>query len=103
DRYYGIGGIHYILGVESKHSSDKVIEAITAIAPNKQEEIMTALQQLEKRSEQRGIKRGIQARNVEIARRMLLANETKEKIHQFTGLSWVEIEALIREQKEAKT
>ncbi|MHA7878143.1 MAG: Rpn family recombination-promoting nuclease/putative transposase, partial [Bacteroidota bacterium] len=111
DRYYGIGGIHYILGVESKHSSDKVIEAITAIAPNKQEEIMTALQQLEQRSEQRGeqrgikrgIQKGIQARNVEIARRMLLANETKEKIHQFTGLSWVEIEALIREQKEAKT
>ncbi|MHA7877925.1 MAG: transposase [Bacteroidota bacterium] len=68
---------------------------------------MTALQQLEKRSEQRGIKRGIQEgmqkEKLHIARNMLFSNETKEKIHQFTGLSWVEIEALIREQKEAKT
>ncbi|MHA7878067.1 MAG: hypothetical protein ACX93T_04095 [Bacteroidota bacterium] len=50
DRYYGVGAIHYILGVESKCSSDKKIEAITAIAPSKQQETMTALQQLEKRS-----------------------------------------------------
>ncbi|MHA7877658.1 MAG: Rpn family recombination-promoting nuclease/putative transposase, partial [Bacteroidota bacterium] len=60
DRYYGIGAIHYILGVESKHSSDKVIEAITAIAPSKQQDIMTALQQLEQRSEQKGRQEGIQ-------------------------------------------
>ncbi|MHA7878100.1 MAG: Rpn family recombination-promoting nuclease/putative transposase, partial [Bacteroidota bacterium] len=118
DRYYGIGGIHYILGVESKHSSDKVIEAITAIAPSKQQDIMTALQQLEQRSEQRGLQKGrqegiqqgmqqgrqegIEKRNIEIARNMLSSNESKEKIHQFTGLSWVEIEALIQEQKVDK-
>ncbi|MHA7877659.1 MAG: hypothetical protein ACX93T_01895, partial [Bacteroidota bacterium] len=95
---------------ESKHSSDKVIEAITAIAPSKQQDIMTALQQLEQRSEQKGRQEGIQQgrqegmekRNIEIARNMLSSNESKEKIHQFTGLSWVEIEALIQEQKTDK-
>ncbi|MHA7877438.1 MAG: ISNCY family transposase, partial [Bacteroidota bacterium] len=111
---------------ESKHSSDKVIEAITAIAPSKQQDIMTALQQLEQRSEQKGRQEGIQQgmqqgrqegiqqgmqqgrqegiekRNIEIARNMLSSNESKEKIHQFTGLSWAEIEALIQEQKTDK-
>jgi len=47
-------------------------------------------------------KEGIQTRNVEIARNMLSSHEPKEKIHQFTGLSWVEIEQLIKEQEGTK-
>ena len=52
-----------------------------------------------KEGRQVGKKEGIQIRNVEIARNMLSSNEPKEKIHQFTGLSWVEIEQLIKEKE----
>ena len=69
---------------------------------------MTAAQQLGRAYEQKGRREGmqqgrregetigIQKRNQEIARNMLYSNEPKEKIHQFTGLSRVEIEALMR-------
>jgi len=98
ESHYGIGGIHYILGVENKHSSEEVLDTLKSIAPDKKQEIMTALQQLEKKSEQRGM----QQEKLHIAKNMLSSNEPKENIHEFTGLSWVEIEALIREQEEAK-
>ena len=99
DEYYGIGGIHYILGVESKHSSDEIIEAILAIEPNKQPNIMTALQQLEKKSEQRGMQQGIQQEKLHIAKNMLSSHEPKEKILQFTGLSEAEL-AQLQSEKE---
>ena len=45
---------------------------------------------------------GEQNKALAIARTMLQSNEPKEKVHQFTGLSWVEREGLIREQEAAK-
>jgi len=55
-------------------------------------DIMTAAQQLRQE--------GIQERNWTTAKRMLHSNEPKEKVHQFTGLSWVEIEQLLQEENK---
>ena len=76
---------------------------------------MTAAQQLEIRGEkrgiqlgmqegmqqgmQRGMQQGIQQEKLHIAKNMLFSNEAKEKIQQFTGLSWKEIEELRHDQK----
>jgi len=102
ETYYGISGIYYILGVESKHSSEGILDILKTVAPNKQENIMTAARQLEIRGMKQGIQEGMQQEKLHIAKNMLQSHEPKEKIHQFTGLSWVEIEALIREQEAAK-
>ena len=51
---------------------------------------------------QKGRQEGMHTKSLEIAKNMLASNEPKEKVHQFTGLSWVEIEALIRAQETAK-
>ena len=99
ETYYGISGIYYILGVESKHSSKEILDILKAIAPNKQENIMTAARQLEIRGEKKGMQQGIRVRNVEIAKNMLSYNEPKEKIQQFTGLSEAEL-AQLQSEKE---
>ena len=51
---------------------------------------------------QEGRQEGAHNKALHIAKNMLHSNEPKEKIHQFTGLSWVEIEALIREMVQEK-
>ena len=150
DGHYGISGIHYMLGVENQHSFKEVLDALKAIAPYREEKIMTAAQQLGreyekkglkegkekglkegkerglkegkerglkegkerglkegkerglKEGKERGLKEGIQQEKWQIAKHMLEFNESKEKIHQFTGLGWVEIEALMREQEATK-
>lgn len=94
ENHYGISGVYYILGVESKHSSEEVLDTLKAIAPNKQQEIMTALQQLEQKSERRGEQRGMQQEKLHIAKNMLSSNEPIEKILQFTGLSIEELAQL---------
>ena len=44
---------------------------------------------------------GMHIKSIEIAKiNMLASHESKARIRQYTGLSWVEIEALIREQKQ---
>ena len=63
---------------------------------------MTALQQLEQKGRQEGMQQGMQTKALDIAKNMLHSHESKADIHQFTGLSWVEIEALIREQETTK-
>ena len=87
---------------KSQHSSDEIIEAIIALSPDKQENIMTALQQLEQKGRQEGMQQGMQTKALAIAKNMLHYNESKEKIHQFTGLSWVEIEQLLQEERKGK-
>ena len=58
DGHYGISGIHYILGVEKQHSFKEVLDALKAIAPYKEEKIMTAAQQLGREYEKKGLKEG---------------------------------------------
>ena len=95
ERYYGKSGIVYILGVEARHTSDEIIQAIIATVPHKKEEIMTAAQQLKQE--------GKQEEKLHIAKNMLYSNESKEKIHQFTGLSWIDIEQLMRKKEKKPT
>ena len=45
---------------------------------------------------------GMHTKSLGIAKNMLSSNEPKEKVHEFTWLSWVEIEALMRAQETAK-
>ena len=51
ERFYGIGGIVYVLGVKKLHSAEELLQAIENIAPQRKEDIMTAAQQLELRGE----------------------------------------------------
>jgi hypothetical protein len=46
ERCYGISGIIYILGVETRHSAEELLQAIENIVPQRKEDIMTAVQQL---------------------------------------------------------
>jgi hypothetical protein len=57
-------------------------------------DMQTAAQQLGKKYEQKGR----QQEKLLIAKKMLNSYESKEKVKQFTGLSWVEIEQLAREE-----
>jgi predicted transposase YdaD len=105
DRPYKISGIHYILGVEERHSAEELIQAIINIIPERKEDIMTAAQQLElrgeKRGRQQGMQQGMQAKSVEIAKNMLsmLHLDTKT-VAKATGLSEEELMKLKQEGKE---
>jgi predicted transposase YdaD len=66
------------------------------------EEIMNVTQAIGQEFERKGIQQGMQQEKLHIAKNMLHSNESKEKIHQFTGLSWVESEQLLREQATSK-
>jgi hypothetical protein len=57
-------------------------------------EMQTVAQQLGEKYEQKGR----QKEKLIVAKNMLDAHEPKEKVHQFTGLSWVEIEQLLQEE-----
>ena len=82
----------------AQHSLEDLVN-LASSNPQEKEEIMTTIAQAIR---QEGMQQGMQVKSVEIAKIMLHSNESKEKIQQFTGLSWVEIEALIREQEEVK-
>ena len=106
--HYGTGGVCYILAIEQEYSSEAVIDTLKAVAPNKQQEIMTAAQQLEIIGEKRGIQKGIQqgrqegmhTNSLNIARNMLSnMHLDMETVSQATGLSRQE---LIRLQEESK-
>ena len=94
--HYAQSSIPYILAVENEYSDEEVLDALIAIAPEKKETIMTALQQLEQRSEQRGM----HTRGLEIARNMLSKLHLNIKdVQAATGLS---MEELMKLQEEAK-
>ncbi len=96
DRFYGISGIIYILGVEKKYSAEELLQAIENIAPEKKEDIMTAAQQLELRGELRGI----QKEKLSIAKNMLSKlHLDMQTVAKATGLSE---EELMRLQEEGK-
>ena len=99
----GLVGAYLGKCIDRKKHSLQDLAKLLSVSPQEKEEIMTSIAQaIGQEYEQRGMQKGIQRRNLEIARNMLFSNEPKEKIHEFTGLSWVEIEALIREQEPAK-
>jgi predicted transposase/invertase (TIGR01784 family) len=114
ERPYGFSGIMYILGVEEEYSAEALIQAMVNIIPEKKEAIMTAAQQLRQEGMQQGIRQGVQQgmqqgmqqgeynKALHIAKNMLDAHESKEKVCQFTGLSWVEIQQLLHEQESSK-
>ena len=102
DEYYGIGGIHYILEVENKHSSDEIIEAIIALSPDKQENIMTALQQLEQKGRQEGMQQGMQTKSLEIAKNMLSKGFAANLIRELAGISEEEFRQLEKTYSNSK-
>ena len=89
-----------------KHSLEDLISLVSS-NPQEKTEIMTSIaqaigQEYEKKGMQQGMQQGMQEEKLHIAKNMLHSHEPKEKIHQFTGLSWVDIEQLMREQESAK-
>ena len=57
-------------------------------------DMQTVAQQLGEKYDQKGR----QKEKLIIAKMMLDAHEPKEKVHQFTGLSWIEIEQLLQKE-----
>jgi predicted transposase/invertase (TIGR01784 family) len=97
DRFYGISGIIYILGVERRHSAEELLEAIENIVPQRKEDIMTAAQQLR----QEGKKEGMQQEKLHIARNMLSKlHLDMQTVAKATGLSGEELMKLQQEGKE---
>ena len=102
ERYYGISGIVYILGVEHKHSAEELIEALAKIQPNKKEDIMTAAQQLMQQGRQEGMQQGEQNKALAIARNMLFQLHLGlDVIAKTTGLSKEELEQLQKERNKS--
>lgn len=100
DRFYGISGIIYILGIEKRHSAEELLQAIENIVPQRKEDIMTAAQQLELRGEKRGMQQGMQQEKLHIAKNMLSKLHLGIKaVKEATGLSE---EELMKLQEEAK-
>ena len=90
----------------NKHSLADLVNLVSS-NPQEKTEIMTSIaqaigQEYEKKGMQKGMQQGMQEEKLHIAKNMLHSHEPKEKIHQFTGLSWVDIEQLMREQESAK-
>jgi predicted transposase YdaD len=105
DRPYKISGIHYILGVEERHSAEELIQAIINIIPERKEDIMTAAQQLRKegelRGKQQGRQEGRQQEKLLIAKNMLSKLRLDmQTVAQATGLSEEELMKLQQEGKE---
>jgi predicted transposase/invertase (TIGR01784 family) len=108
DRFYGISGIIYILGVEKKHSAEELLQAIGNIVPQRKEDIMTAAQQLEQRGElrgiqqgmQQGIQQGMQQEKLHIAKNMLSKlHLDMQTVAKATGLSEEELMKLQQQEK----
>lgn len=100
DRFYGISGIMYILGVEQRHSPEELLQTIEDIVPERKEDIMTAAQQLELRGEKRGRQQGMQQEKLHIARNMLSKlHLDMQTVAKATGLSQEELMKLQQEEK----
>ncbi len=83
-----------------KHSIEDLVNLVSN-NPQEKTDIMTSIAQaIRQEGIQEGRQEGRYTKGLEIAKNMLYANESKERIHQFTGLSRIEIEALIREQEK---
>lgn len=85
----------YVLRV-GQDDADEIIRVFTELYPENREIIMTAARQLE----QRGIQQGMQTRTLDIARSMLRAREPEEKVIQFTGLTFQQVEQLLSKLKK---
>jgi predicted transposase/invertase (TIGR01784 family) len=104
DRFYGISGIIYILGVEKKHSAEELLKAIENIVPQRKEDIMTAAQQLrqegKKEGMQQGRKEGMQQEKLHIAKNMLSKlHLDMQTVAKATGLSEGELMKLQQQGK----
>ncbi|MEO1219361.1 MAG: Rpn family recombination-promoting nuclease/putative transposase [Bacteroidota bacterium] len=89
-RSYGIIGVYYMLGVEEHNDPEKLVEAISLIVPEKEEEIMTAAQKLWDRGKQEGR----QESRLGIAKKMLQDNLPSEQISRLTGLNLAQIDRI---------
>ena len=98
ERSYGISGIYYMLGVEEKSNPEELVEAISLIIPEKEEEIMTAAQKLWNRGmqegEQKGKVSGRQESKLDIAKKMLGEKLPKVQISRLTGLNLGQIDKI---------
>ncbi|MEO1219431.1 MAG: hypothetical protein AAFV97_02960 [Bacteroidota bacterium] len=109
-RSYGISGVYYMLGVEEHNDPEKLVEAISLIVPEKEEEIMTAAQKLwnrgmqegkqegevlgRRRGRREGKQEGRQESRLGIARKMLGEKLPREQISRLTGLNLAQIDRI---------
>ena len=87
EREYGMSGILYILDQEKAYPGDEVVKKLKSIIPSKEEDIMQAVRTIRQESIQQGIQQGMQTRDLEIAKRMLIKGEPQEKVVEFTNLT----------------
>ena len=68
------------------------------IQKGRQEGIQKGIQ----KGRQEGRQEGEHNKALHIAKNMLDSNESRERIHQFTGLSWIEVDRLLRDHEASK-
>ena len=78
-------GLNYALEIADE-DADKIIEAFVSIYPELTESIMRAVRQIEER--------GIHTRSLKIARTMIQAGASIERVARWTGLSEASIRSL---------
>ena len=85
----------YAIGLSDASVGERIFVFIEEVLTDKKDIIMTYGQKLEERGMQRGIEKGMQSRNVEIAKHMLFELHLGEDIIQkATGLSGEELARL---------
>ena len=110
ERPYGISGVYYMLGVEEKSDPEELVEAISLIVPEKEEEIMTAAQKLWSQGMQQGQQKGELTGRLEgrctgrqegrqestlgVAKKMLGEKLPKAQISRLTGLNLTQIDKI---------
>jgi predicted transposase/invertase (TIGR01784 family) len=105
-RFYGSSGIIYMLDRDDKNDLEKLMDAIIKAAPDKQELIMTAAQQLREQGMQQGMQQGIQqgmqqgmeTRNLEIAKNLLFKLHLDiDTVQKATELTRQDLEEILKQ------
>jgi predicted transposase/invertase (TIGR01784 family) len=101
-RFYGSSGIIYMLDRDDKNDLEKLMDAIIKAAPDKQELIMTAAQQLREQGMQQGIQQGMQqgmeTRNLEIAKNLLFKLHVDiDTVQKATELTRQDLEEILKQ------
>jgi predicted transposase/invertase (TIGR01784 family) len=97
-RFYGSSGIIYMLDRDDKNDLEKLMDAIIKAAPDKQELIMTAAQQLREQGIQQGMQQGMETRNLEIAKNLLFKLHVDiDTVQKATELTRQDLEEILKQ------
>jgi predicted transposase/invertase (TIGR01784 family) len=87
-----------MLDRDDKNDLEKLMDAIIKAAPDKQELIMTAAQQLREQGIQQGMQQGMETRNLEIAKNLLFKLHVDiDTVQKATELTRQDLEEILKQ------